>query len=395
MAKNGDDRISELLERGVEEVIDKKHLASALASGAKLRVKLGIDPTAPDLHLGNAVVLRKLKAFQELGHTVVLIIGDFTARIGDPSGRSETRKPLSKEEIKRNEKEYLKQAGKVIDVKKAEVAHNSDWLGKEGTTKLLELAGTASMQQILRREDFKNRLAAGGDITVLEILYPLFQGYDSVKMRADVELGGTDQLFNLLMGRQVQKRFGMKEQDIMTVPLLEGLDGKRKMSKSYGNYIGLDDAPDDMFGKMMSVPDALMEKYFALCTEVATSEIAALKKKSGPKDLKERLAFEVVKLYHGGRAAAAAQDHFEKLFSKHEMPEDVPQLALGDAKRLSALDLVMKSKAANSKSEARRLIEQGGLDVSGKTIKDPQAIQEFTGGEIVRIGKKRFFKLKI
>ena len=270
--------MDELLSRNVEEVMEKDHLRAALFSGKKLRVKFGIDPTSPDLHLGHAVVLRKLREFQDLGHVAVLIIGDFTAQVGDPSGRSETRKMLSADEVKHNEKEYLRHAGKVLDIKKAEIFHNNEWFARAGLAEVMQLTAAASMQQILRRADFKKRLAANVDVTMLEMLYPLLQGYDSVQVRADVELGGTDQLFNLLMGRQVQKRFGVPEQDILTVPLLEGLDGKKKMSKSYGNYIGLDDEPADMFGKVMSLPDALVSRYFIFCTGLSEAEIRTLAK---------------------------------------------------------------------------------------------------------------------
>ncbi len=386
------EKIEELLSRNVAEVIEKDHLRAALASGKKLRVKLGIDPTSPDLHLGHAVVLRKLRAFQDLGHKVMLIIGDFTAQVGDPSGRSETRKMLSPGEVKHNEKEYLRHAGKVVDVKKAEIFHNNEWFGRAGLAEVMQLAAAASMQQILRRADFKKRLAENVDVTMLEMLYPLLQGYDSVRVRADVELGGTDQLFNLLMGRQVQKRFGMPEQDILTVPLLEGLDGVKKMSKTYGNYIGLDDEPTDMFGKTMSLPDSLITKYFMFCTGLSEGEIGKLKKTLKPKVLKERLALEIVKLYHGDAAAKRAEEYFEKTFSKKEGATDAPELVFA-RKSLTVLDLVIASGAVKSKSEARRLIEQGGLDLDGKTIKDPQKVLQLKGGEAVKIGKKRFFKI--
>jgi len=385
------EKIEHLLSRNVEEVTLKDHLRKELLSGKKLRVKFGIDPTSPDLHLGHAVVLRKLREFQDLGCVAVLVIGDFTGQIGDPSGRSETRKRLSAEEVKKNEKAYLEHAGKILDLKKAEVLHNNEWFGKEGIKTFLELAGTASMQQILHRADFKKRLIHE-DVTLLEVLYPLFQGYDSVKVRADVELGGTDQLFNLLIGRQVQKRFGMDEQDIVTAPLLEGLDGERKMSKSYGNYIGLNDAPEDMFGKVMSIPDKLTNRYFMLCTDLAEGEIEKLEKELKPKDLKIRLGFEIVKLYHGEKAAAAAKENFAKIFSRKEMPDDLPGLKL-KGKSLSALDIVIASGVTKSKSEARRLIEQGGFEFNRKATKNPQDMLKIEGGEAIRIGKKRFFRV--
>ncbi len=396
--ENHQEKISQLLSRNVEEVIEKDHLQKALETGGKkLRVKLGIDPTSPDLHVGHAVVLRKLKEFQDLGHQIVFIIGDFTARIGDPTGRSTARKPLSDREIAANMKEYLAQAGLIINIKKTEVRHNSEWFLKEGTEGLFALTAAGTMQQMLRRSDFKQRLAEGGDVTVTELLYPLLQGYDSVKVRADVELGGNDQLLNLLAGRKVQRHFGMDEQDVLTVPLLEGLDGEKKMSKSYGNYIGLKDSSEDMFGKTMSIPDALVEKYFSFCTDVPENEVKTLKKELGPKALKERLGFEIVKLYHGEKAAVKAQESFIKLFSKKEIPDDIPELKLAGEKNkeISALDLIVASGSLKSKGDARRLIEQGGFEFDGKTIRNAQELLTVQSGKIVRIGKKRFYNIKI
>jgi tyrosyl-tRNA synthetase len=390
--ENREEKIEQLLSRNVEEVIEKEHLRKTLQSGKKLRVKLGIDPTSPDLHVGHAVVLRKLKEFQDLGHQIVFIIGDFTARIGDPTGRSQARKPLSAKEIEMNMKEYLAQASMIIDVKKTEVHHNSDWFSKEGMETIFQLTAAGTMQQMLHRSDFKQRLSEGGDVTVTELLYPLLQGYDSVKVRADVEIGGNDQLLNLLAGRKVQRHFGMEEQDVLTTPLLEGLDGEKKMSKSYGNYIGLKDAPEDMFGKTMSIPDALTERYFLFCTNLPEKEIKTLKKELEPKDFKARLGFEIVKLYHGEKKAREAQEHFEKIFSKKEIPDDVPELKV-KSKNISALDLIMASGGAKSKSEARRLIEQGGFEFDGKAIKNPLEELSVHGGEVVRIGKKRFFRI--
>ena len=260
-------KIRKILTHGVEEIIVKEHLEKALKSGKKLRVKLGIDPTAPDLHLGHTVPLIKLGQFQRAGHKIVLIIGDFTATIGDPSSRTEARKSLSERQVKSNMKKYIDYAGKIIDVKKTEIRHNSEWLKSGGVKLFLELAKGASIQQILKREDFRKRLALGNDVSVLESLYPLFQGYDSVAVKADVEIGGRDQKLNLLMGRRIQRSFGMPEQDIMTFPLIEGTDGVRKMSKSYGNYVALDEKPNEMFGKLMTIPDSLVKKYFEALTD--------------------------------------------------------------------------------------------------------------------------------
>jgi tyrosyl-tRNA synthetase len=388
-----EDKISSLLSRNVEEVIEKDHLEAALRSGKKLRVKFGIDPTSPDLHLGHAVVLNKLKEFQDAGHTIVLIIGDFTARIGDPSGRSETRKTLSEKEIKENMKQYLAHAGKILNIKKAEVAYNNSWFAREGIEQFVQLAMAGTFQQVLRRADFKKRIDADQDITFLELLYPLFQGYDSVKIKANVEVGGTDQKFNLLMGRRVQRHFGMAEQDIMTFPLLEGVDGVKKMSKSFGNYIGLTEPAESMFGKIMSIPDALVEKYFLLCTDISTKEIAVFRKDLGPKELKERLGFEIAKRYHGEKAAREARENFEKIFSKKEIPNDIPELKVKE-KMISALDLVVASDVLKSKSEARRLIEQGGFEYDGAAVKDINVTLTIKNGAVLRVGKKYFFRIK-
>jgi tyrosyl-tRNA synthetase len=372
-----EDKISSLLSRNVEEVIEKDHLEAALRSGKKLRIKFGIDPTSPDLHLGHAVVLNKLKDFQDAGHKIVLIIGDFTARIGDPSGRSETRKTLGENEIKENMKKYLSQAGKILNVKKAEVAHNSSWFAKEGIEQFVQLAMSGTFQQVLRRADFKKRIDAGEDITFLELLYPLFQGYDSVKINADVEVGGTDQKFNLLMGRRVQRHFGMAEQDVMTFPLLEGVDGVKKMSKSFGNYIGLTEPAESMFGKIMSIPDALVEKYFLLCTPLSENEIEGLKKELGPKNLKERLGFEIIKRYHDEKAAREAQENFENIFSKKDLADtELPIVKVPN--EINLVDFVVlcfaSCKIEKSKSEARRLIIQKSLKIDGEVWDDPKVL---------------------
>lgn len=384
--------IDEALTRGVEEVIEKDHLKKAMLSGRQLRVKFGIDPTSPDLHLGHAVALRKLKQFEDLGHKIVLIIGDFTARVGDPTGRSETRKPLTEKEIKLNLKEYLKQAGKILNIRRAEVNYNSKWLAKENMEKIFQLASAGTFQQMMKRADFKKRVDEGGDISVVELLYPLMQGYDSVKVKADVELGGSDQLFNLLMGRKVQRHFGQPEQDILTVPLLVGLDGVKKMSKSYGNYVGLDDEATDMFGKVMSLPDALIENYLLLCTGLVSDEIKNIMKLP-PRDAKVRLGKEITSIYHGEKDAGKAVENFEKIFSKKEIPEDAPELILF-GKEISAVDLVLLSGVAESKSEAKRLIEQGALEVGGRVEKDIHAMLTPQNGDAVRIGKKYFARIK-
>ncbi|MDO8515759.1 MAG: tyrosine--tRNA ligase [bacterium] len=385
--------INSLLSRGVEEVIDKEHLAHALASGKKLRIKLGIDPTAEDLHLGHAVALRKLKAFQDAGHTIVLIIGDFTGRIGDPSGRTDARVPLTERQIKVNMKAYLKQTKKILNLRKTEIHYNSRWFNKEGVAKIIELASIGTIQQALARADFKHRLEAGKDVSLLEMFYPLFQGYDSVKVGSDLEVGGTDQKLNLLAGRKLQRHFGEPEQDILTVPLLIGLDGTRKMSKSYDNYVGLDDTPEDMFGKVMSLPDALVRHYFMLCTDVAERDVENLEGSLSPRDLKARLGFEIVKLYHGDKKAQAAQESFDKVFSKKEIPEDAPALEVKSP--ISAIDLVLASGTQKSKSDAWRLIEGGGLSIGETSVSDPREMLVLHEGDAVKIGKKRFFRVSL
>lgn len=348
-------------------------------------MKLGIDPTAPDLHLGHTVVLRKLKQFQDLGHKVILIIGDFTAQIGDPSGRSEERKPLTESQVKQNLKSYLAQASKVFDVKKAEIKYNSKWLGK-GLKELLEIARAATLQQILEREDFQKRMREGHQITYLEGFYPLLQGYDSVAIKADVELGGTDQKFNLLAGRRVQRHFGEKEQDIMTVPLIEGTDGVRKMSKSYGNYIGITEKPNEMFGKIMSVPDPLIDKYFTLLTDLEKP------KQLDPYHAKLLLAETIVGMYNSPAFARKAKENFLDTFSKRKIPAELAELKIG-MRRIGVIDLLLRA-GVPSKSEARRLIVQGAVELNGKVKRDEYETLSLQGDDVLRVGKKIFFRIK-
>ena len=378
-------QIDELLTRGVVEVIDQAHLKSRLLSGEKLRVKLGIDPTMPDLHLGHSVPLRKLRQFQNLGHTAVLIIGDYTAMVGDPSGRTETRKVLTEKEVKNNLTKYLEQATKILDKKNLEVRYNSEWLGK-GLSIILSLAQAGSLQQMLRRADFKERFDKDLDITVLELMYPLMQGYDSVAVKADVELGGTDQKFNLLTGRRVQRHFNIPEQDIVTFPLLEGLDGVKKMSKSFGNYIALDEKPEEMFGKIMSIPDNLTKKYIELCTDLPTVTIS----EENPRNAKAKLAKEIIKIYHNEKAAEKAEENWAKTFQKGEIPENIKEIEGGD----SLGEVLVRNKIIASKSEWRRLVEGNAIHdlVNNKTILDPDA--KAIAGLTLRVGKKKFVKIK-
>ncbi len=380
-----EDLIKKVLSRGVEEIIDRDHLEKALRSGQKLRVKLGIDPTKPDIHLGHTVPLLKLREFQDLGHQAVLIIGDFTAQIGDPSGQTTERKPLTEKEIKTNLKHYLDQAGKVIDIKRTEVHYNSEWSKKEGLAAILEMARAATFQQVIKRADFQKRLDAGQDITFLEIMYPLLQGYDSFKIRADVELGGTDQKFNLLMGRRIQRHFGQEEQDIMTVPLIEGTDGIRKMSKSYDNYIGLTEKPEEMFGKLMSIPDSLIEKYFTNFTEVPPPG-------GSPYKAKMLLAETITGMYHSEKEALKAKENWINTFSKKETPDEIEVKEVPKSALSSGTTAMLVALGGRSNSEWRRLLEQGAIKVNGEVVKDPNEPRK--DGDIIKIGKKEFVKIK-
>lgn len=382
------EQIKEILERGVSGVIEKSHLEQALKSGGKLLVKFGIDPTSPDLHLGHAVPLRKLKQFQNAGHEIVLIIGDFTAQIGDPSGREDARKLLSQREVKNNLKKYLSLAGKIINTKKAKMFYNSAWLARADT--LLLLAKIGSIQYVMKRDEFRARQARGQDITILEAMYPLFQGYDSVKVKAEVEVGGADQELNLLAGRKLQKYFGQKEQDILMMPLLPGTDGARKMSKSYGNVVALDEAPEEMFAKIMTVPDSLVEKYFLLLTDLREEEIKNLKKNSTALEFKKKLAAEIVKSLHPQRSAEEAQKSFEKVFSGRETPLNLKTFRAQRGETWA--EFLAREKFAKSKSEAKRLIEKGGVDINGRRVLRAKSAAQ---SGVIKIGKYKFIKVEV
>jgi tyrosyl-tRNA synthetase len=376
-----------LLKRGTVDLVSEAELEKKLLSGKKLRVKLGADPTSSDLHFGHSVVLSKLRAFQDLGHTAVLIIGDFTASVGDPSGRDSTRPVLSREDILRNAKTYTDQAFKVLDPSKTEVHFNSEWLDPFITAK--EILGTLSkvtLSQVLEREDFKKRMKAGNPISVLEVMYSLFQGQDSVAIKADVELGGTDQIFNLLVGRQLQKNNGQEPQVVMTLPLLVGTDGVKKMSKSYGNYIGINDTPQDMFGKIMSVSDELMMQYYELLT---TEDLDAVKAKH-PMQAKKDLAALLVTRFHGQDGAKIGLEHFESVFSKKENPQDMPEAKVEAGTLVSAV--IVQYQIAKSKNEARRLIDQGGVKLDGNKVEQdiPLNIEQ---PAVLQVGKRHFLKL--
>ena len=390
-------KIKEILARGVDEIISKKHLEERLKSGKRLRIKFGIDPTAPDLHLGHSVVLRKLQQFQGLGHSIVFLIGDFTARIGDPSGRTESRKPLTDKQIKNNMKDYIGQAAKVLNMKKVEIRYNSEWYKNKKAVFLMDLASRFTFARVTERDDFKKRIEKDIDISMLELIYPLLQGYDSVELKADVEIGGRDQKFNLLMGRKVQKRYNQPQQDIITIPLLEGTDGARKMSKSYGNYIGLAEAPSKMYGKIMSIPDGLIWKYFILLTIVSLRELKDMKERVNAKslsfrDLKARLAREIVSICHAKKEALAAEKEFERVFRERKLPTNIPQIKIKE-KKLPVLDLLARTKLVSSKSEAKRLIIQKGIKINDKVQSDWRKIIEIRKGMVIQAGKRKFAKL--
>jgi len=398
------DQQMELLSRGTTEIVPRGELKSKLEKSAKdgrpLQIKLGLDPTAPDIHLGFAVVLRKLRQFQDLGHEVVIIIGDYTALIGDPSGRSATRPMLTAEEIQSNGQTYVAQLAKVLDAKKTIVRFNSEWLGKLSFADLVGLAAKMTVAQVLQREDFANRFSQGQPISLHELLYPLAQAYDSVAIKADVEMGGQDQMFNILAGRALQKELGQEPQVALFMPLLVGLDGVKKMSKSLGNYVGVSEGASEMFGKLMSISDELMPTYYELCTDVPLREVRTLtdSAQTHPRNAKKRLAREIIALYHEAGAAQAADDEFEEVHKKHQVPEDMPEIAVpseicdaaGHA-RLPAL--LVASNLAASSGEAKRLIQQGGVSLDGEKITDVGQTVLVQTGQVVKVGSHRFARL--
>jgi tyrosyl-tRNA synthetase len=394
------------LKKGTAEIIReeelKAKLAKSLKTGKPLRAKLGVDPTAPDIHLGHTVVIRKLKHFQDLGHTAVFLIGDFTALVGDPSGQSETRPPLSREQVAVNAQTYLDQLFKILDREKTEVRYNSEWLDKLTSYDIVRLCAKYRVARMLEREDFHKRLTEQQPISMHELLYPLIVAYDSVVLEADVELGATEQKFNLLMGREIQREFGQESQVCMTMPILVGLDGQRKMSKSLGNYVGITEPPNEMFGKMMSIPDALMWSYWELVTDRSPSEIAAMKKDVAggtvnPMDVKMRLAQEVVAGFHGEGAARKAAENFQRIFRDRQAPEEAPvkKLSLDGKKKLTVL--LVELQLVASKSEAIRLIEQGGVEIDGTPVDDARKDMDLSQASefLLRAGKKKFLRIVV
>ena len=388
-----------ILERGVSDVVVKADLEKKLNSKKKLRIKFGIDPTGSDLHIGHGVVLRKLRQFQDRGDTAILLIGDYTARIGDPTGKSETRKMLTETEIKKNMEHYIEQASKILDLKKLEIRYNSEWFGKMKMAEILSLTAKKTVAQMLQREDFKNRMRKDQDIATTELLYPLMQGYDSVMLESDVEIGGTDQTFNMLVGRDLQKAFGCKTiQDVLTCPILEGLDGVEKMSKSYGNYIGFNESPNQIFGKTMSIPDTMIIKYFELATDISFEDLekvkAAMDKGENPRNLKVKLAKELVKFYHSEKAANGAEQEFISLFQKKEIPDDIEIKKLKNPK-WKLVDLLAETGLVSSKGEARRLIEQGGVKIDKEKTSSFDMEIDISKEKLIQVGKRKFLKVKI
>ncbi len=391
MANNTSVTNNTILTRGVEEVVDKESLEKKLASGVKLRVKLGIDPTSPNIHLGRSIPLLKLKDFQDQGHTVVFIIGDSTGLIGDTSDKESERPMLSKEVVKANLKTYIDQAAKIIDIKKAEIYHNSEWLDGLSYNEIGRQAGVFSLNSFIQRDNIRKRLDEGKRVSLRELLYPLMQGFDSVKVKADVEIGGTDQRFNLLAGRDLQREYGQEPQDIITNPLIEGLDG-RKMSSSWGNSVNIHDTPNDMFGKIMSLKDEFIIRYFTLVTRVPLDVVdgyaAELKAGANPRDIKMKLGHELVRMYHSAALADAAQENFINTFSKKEMPADI---AIFKPEKYDLTSVLIDSKAVPSKSEVRRLLAQNGVKVNNEVVTDATYIVK--KGDIVQKGKLFFVRI--
>ncbi|RIK42861.1 MAG: tyrosine--tRNA ligase [Chloroflexi bacterium] len=386
-----------LLDDGrVVQVHVREDVERKLRAGTHLRLKMGFDPSRPDIHIGHWVGIKKMRQFQELGHTLVVIIGDWTAQIGDPTGRSAQRTMLSAEEVRANAETYLEQFFKIIDVDRAEIQWQSSWFGSFNLTEVIRLTAKYTVAKMLQREDFAQRYEAGSAIAITELLYPLLQAYDSVAVRADIEFGGTDQTFNLLVGRDIMREYGMEPQNILTVPLLVGLDGERKMSKSYDNYVGVAEDPNISFGKLMSVPDQLIEPYLRLVTDVPAAEVDALVAGIGdgtlnPRDVKDRMAWEIVAELHGIQAANEARAEFERVFRARELPSDMPEHTFGQPATITAV--LLTTGLASSNNEARRLIEQGGVRLDGQRVLSPDQLVTVTQPTVLQAGRRRFVRL--
>ena len=388
------------IKRGAEEILVESELVAKLKEGRPLRIKLGMDPTAPDIHLGHTVILNKLRTFQDLGHEVILLIGDFTAQVGDPSGKNTTRPPLSEEAIQFNAKTYAEQAFKILDPAKTRIEYNSTWLKELGATGMIKLAAKQTVARMLERDDFKKRYAGGQSIAIHEFLYPLLQGYDSVALKADVELGGTDQRFNLLMGRELQKDAGMPTQGVLTMPLLVGLDGVKKMSKSANNYIGVHDAPNDMFGKIMSISDELMWNYYELLSARSLSELAEFKAgiaagTLNPRDVKIWLAKEIIARFHDEAAAEAAHNDFTLRFSKNAIPDEMPEVSVtAEAEGIAVANLLKEASLVETTSEALRMIKQNAVKRDGEVIADGKLLVT-AGTAVWQVGKRKFARITV
>ncbi len=387
-----------VIERGTVDIFPRDELIEKLErsreTGRPLNVKLGLDPTVADIHLGNALPLRKLRQFQDLGHHAVVIIGDFTAMVGDPSGQDKTRPQLTHEEVMENARTYMEQVGKILNLEEGEIVYNGDWFFKMTFQEVVQLASQTTVARVLERDDFAKRYKAGDPIALHELLYPLMQGHDSVVVKSDVEIGGNDQTFNLLVGRDMQRDTGLEPQVAITLPMLVGTDGVKKMSKSLGNYIGISEAPEDMYGKAMSIPDRLLRSYFVLTTDVPMDEVEAmLAPERNPMDAKMSLAKWLVRCYHGPKAAEKAEEHFERTVRRRELPDEIPEHPLPAAGETSIVELIMHCKLAQSKREARRLVAQGGVSIDGARIDDPDATVSVSSGSVLRAGKRKFARL--
>lgn len=386
----------EIMSKGVDEIVDVEGLKKKILEKGSVTVKFGMDPTAPDLHLGHAVVLRKIRQFQDLGHKVVIIIGDFTGRVGDPSGKESSRKQLSQEVVNKNGETYTEQLFKVLDESKTEITYNSKWLSKLNFEEVIELTSKHTVARMMEREGFKSRFKANKPIHIHEFLYPIIQGYDSIAIGADIEFGGTDQRFNILMGRTMQNQESLPEQSALFMPLLEGIDGIEKMSKSLGNHIGIDEPPKDMYQKVMQIPDSLIIKFFNLCTDIHPSEIKVFEEQMtnnevNPRDLKMVLAHDITTLYHGSALADEAEQHFITVFTKKKTPDEIKHILAGQNDSL--LDIMVESGFASSKSDARRLIKQKGVKINQLTIDDPHTL--VNNADILQVGKHKFGQIKM
>ncbi len=392
------------IRRGTAEIIPEEELAGkierAIKKNVPLRVKLGCDPSRPDLHLGHSVVLKKLRQFQDLGHTAVLIVGDFTGMIGDPSGRNKARPSMTLDETRKNGETYFLQASRILSKDNLQIVYNSDWLGKMSFEDVIKLASRYTVARMLERDDFEKRFRSQEPISVHEFLYPLAQAMDSVAVRADIELGGTDQKFNLLVGRDIQREYGLDPQVILTMPLLVGTDGVDKMSKSLGNYIAITDPPEEMYGKTLSIPDSLIYDYFLLTTDVPGPELAEIRnqlesKSVNPRDLKRRLAREIVSLYHSREAAVQAEEHFDRVFVRKEIPDEIQEVILPQGGgEYTILQLLVNVGAAKSNGEARRLVSQGGVTIDGSRVSDPNVSVDPATPFILKVGKRKFYKIR-